>query len=335
MVTKAAAALTSPVTAYLDRTLGVGELAWSTCPEGPLPAYLDHAYTVVCTDLLGTACAFAFRRTSDVPSPSSTSRQIDHLASILRRPVVLVESVIPSWRRKRLIERRVAFVAPGTQLYVPPLGIDLRDGRHRRPTDAIEADRPFPPAAQVVLLDLLLARDRHAHDSHAIANRIRYSVMSISRAARTLERAGLIDRPTRGRNKLLSLRGAPREVWANALPHLTSPVRARYAAPPGAFADAPDAGETALARHSLLAAPATRTVAVSGEAWSKQEGRYPALGAAFEPEPGSVIVEVWTYPPDSLADGPTVDPLSLFLSLGDADDPRIETAREALLEVLA
>lgn len=46
----------------------------------------------------------------------ATAKQLAQLATLLDRPVALVEPRIPSWRRKRLIDRRVAFVAPSTQL---------------------------------------------------------------------------------------------------------------------------------------------------------------------------------------------------------------------------
>ncbi|MFO7590993.1 MAG: hypothetical protein R6X23_08850, partial [Acidimicrobiia bacterium] len=78
-----------------------------------------------------------------------------------------------------------------------------------------------------------------------------------------------------------------------------SPVRARYATPEQAFADALDAGETALANQSMLAPPPVRSVAVSSAAWASYVARHAA--PMHEPgldDPGSVVVEVWTYPPE-------------------------------------
>jgi len=86
----------------------------------------------------------------------------------------------------------------------------------------------------------------------------------------------------------------------------------------------------------MLTPPPARTVAVSTATWANLEahGATPVSAADLD-EPGSVIVEVWTYPPESLSQGPSVDPLSLYLSLRDHDDTRIERARESLTALLA
>ncbi len=47
-----------------------------------------------------------------------------------------------------------------------------------------------------------------------------------------------------------------------------------------------------------------------------------------------MMVEVWTYPPTSLSRDNAVDPLSLYLSLRDHVDDRVEQARETLAAVL-
>ena len=336
MVHTATEPWTAQVAEYLGQVLGVSGLRWRNCGPTRLPVYLDATFEIACTELLGTPCAFAFRRTAEAPSPTATAKQFAQLAALLDRPVVLVEATIPSWRRRRLIERRVAFVAPATQLYLPPLGIDLRDAIRPDHRVAPFDDRePFTPSTQVVLLHLLLDDPNHGGEPEAIANRVGYSPMSISRAARTLERAELIQRPKQGRRRYLRLRGAPKDVWARAQPQLVSPVRARYIAQKQAFVDALAAGETALANRSMLAPPTPRTVAISSTAWADNAARHTARAHHVgHDEPESVVVEVWTYTPESLSQGTSVDPLSLYLSLRDHDDARIERARESLTAVL-
>ena len=86
------------------------------CGPTCLPVYLDATFDIACTELLATPCAFAFRHTAETPSRMATAKRLTQLDTLLDRPVLLVEPSIPAWRRKRLIERRVAFVAPSTQL---------------------------------------------------------------------------------------------------------------------------------------------------------------------------------------------------------------------------
>lgn len=324
------------VSTYLDEALGVGMLRWQDCPDVRLPAFLSAAFDIACVDLLGTVCAFAHRRGADVPSPTATAKQLALLRDTLELPIVLVEPRIPSWRRKRLIEQRVAFIAPSTQLYLPPLGIDLRDTtRGDHPGAPDDQTEPFAPATQVVLLSLLLDAQRHDTEPEALAKVVGYSPMSISRAARALERAGLITRRRRGRHRTLLLHGDPRAVWDRAQPQLVSPVRARYVVPITDLTGALDAGETALSQRSMLAPTPTRTVAVSAAVWSRHgiQRATHAHGDAIE-EAGTMTVEVWTYPPASLSRGNTVDPLSLYLSLRDHVDDRVAQARASLTAVL-
>jgi hypothetical protein len=46
----------------------------------------------------------------------------------------------------------------------------------------------------------------------------------------------------------------------------------------------------------------------------------------------AVEVELWSYPPRAVAEGPVVDRLSLFLSLNGTSDERVESALDELLE---
>jgi hypothetical protein len=327
----------SRVATYLADTLGPSIVRWRNCPHSRLPPFLTASFDIACADLLGTTCAFAYRGGAEVPSPTATAKQLAHVRKALGLPVVLVEPRIPSWRRKRLIEQRVAFIAPAAQMYLPPLGIDLREViRPEYPSDVDDPREPFAPATQVVLLSLLLEATEGGREPEAVAKAVGYSRMSISRAARALERAGLVDRPQHSRHRRLHLVDTPTSVWDRAQSHLSSPVRARYVVPATDLDGALDAGETALAHRSMLAPPSMRTVAVSATVWAGHGSRLDAQ-APFDTidDPGSMRVEVWTYPPESLSSGRSVDPLSLYLSLRDHRDDRVAQAREALPAVLA
>jgi hypothetical protein len=48
-------------------------------------------------------------------------------------------------------------------------------------------------------------------------------------------------------------------------------------------------------------------------------------------DPDVLEVEVWSYDPGPLADQGAVDPLSLYLSLKDNKDERVEAALEGML----
>lgn len=50
------------------------------------------------------------------------------------------------------------------------------------------------------------------------------------------------------------------------------------------------------------------------------------------PEKDSVIIEIWKYSPELLSDTDLADPLSLYLSMKDIEDERIENSLEELLD---
>jgi hypothetical protein len=49
-------------------------------------------------------------------------------------------------------------------------------------------------------------------------------------------------------------------------------------------------------------------------------------------EDAAIIVEVWAYAPELLSEGASVDPLSLYLSMREDPDERVQTALAQLLE---
>jgi len=87
---------------------------------------------------------------------------------------------------------------------------------------------------------------------------------------------------------------------------------------------------------SNIAAPRQPTIAVSPKIWKhlKADALVEPLAPFGVVEPDQMIVETWTYAPDTLSTGPTVDVLSLYLSLRDNQDERVEAALEEAMEAL-
>ena len=110
---------------------------------------------------------------------------------------------------------------------------------------------------------------------------------------------------------------------------LRSPVAERVPTP-GDLLDGPAAGLTALASYTSIAEPGTPVIAVSAPTWRAIRHKL-----AHEPSGGreeaTIEVEAWIYAPAAVRDGPSVDPLSLFLSLRDTTDERVEAALAELI----
>lgn len=330
--------LLSDLQAYLDEALGI-DLRPTPCQHRPLPTYLAHAFDLKCGTILNRDCVFALDRGHEKLTPSAIDKRFQRLrAALAGQQPIFVAPAMTSRERKRLVERRIPFVAPFAQLYLPPLGIDFHD--RLRPREVWREPRkghePFTPATQVVLLWLLQERRSAKMHITQLAMTLRYSQMSISRALRDLEAADLVERPAKGQKRPAKLVHGRLETWRQAQPLLQSPVRTRYATSQRNLPGALLAGIPALAAMSNIAAPRQPTVALSSKIWKKFKADAPVepLAPGGIVEPDQMIVETWTYAPDKLSPGPTVDVLSLYLSLRDDQDERVEVALEEAMGTL-
>lgn len=260
-------------------------------------------------------------------SPVAISKHVTQIREKWDIPVIYVRDCIIAYNRKRLIVQNVPFIVPGTQMYLPALGIDLRE--HFRITRTNSGG--LRPAAQAVLIHVLL---RGAEDCGptALAEALGYSAMTMSRALDELETAGLVRTISKGRTRHLHLANPKREVWKKAQPILRTPIVDRYVIrlTPKMELPGPRAGFDALANYSMLAEPVNICVAISRETWKAMRETH-LVSTAMMDEPGTTIAEIWSYAPDLLANGGWVDRLSLYLSLRDTQDERVLAALDKMI----
>ena len=88
------------------------------------------------------------------------------------------------------------------------------------------------------------------------------------------------------------------------------------------------AGLTALAQKSNLASPSETCYAMSGITWTKQQNKIDHLPQAV---PGLSELQLWSYQPDLVGKSNAVDPLSLWISLKEDADPRIQMALDEMM----
>ena len=92
-----------------------------------LPYFLRDAYDVRALSLRGTCLLMAIQRAGEKLPLANVRTQLQKMEAITGLPVVYVASAMASYERKRLIEHHVPFLVPGNQLYLPDLGLDLRE----------------------------------------------------------------------------------------------------------------------------------------------------------------------------------------------------------------
>jgi DNA-binding MarR family transcriptional regulator len=316
---------------YISQNLGVtvSPARWSG--EGRLPLYLQSGYAFYEAEILDLACLLMTDLGEQSPAAATIRKHMDHVRSKWPGEIIYVRGQVAAYQRKRLIEQKVPFIIPGNQMYLPVLGIDLREHfrRLRRPS------RTLSPATQVVVLHTLLCSDECLCTPAALAERLGYTKMTMTRAFHELDAAGLADISMQGRRRCLTFKSNRRDLWEKALPLLRSPVNKRLHVRLAARKRVgPAAGLSALASYSMLATPSISTAATSVEQWKAFQQREDFAATAAD-DPESQEVEVWSYNPELLSGGQIVDRLSLYLSLKDNEDERVEAALEHMMEAVS
>lgn len=316
---------------YLHETLGVVPRVKPFTDTRGFPHFLRDAFELYELHLMNQAILLAVDKRSRPPAIASLRKQLAALQMRAQRPVAYVIPTLASYERKRLIEQKVPFIVPGNQLYLPSLGIDLREYfRQQAQTERTQ----LSPATQAILVAALLRRPWQANwKPTELATELGYTAMTLSRAIRELTAANLATLRQERRVRVLQSDSAPSKIWESAMPLLRSPVRRTAWALPGSGlrpSQLRQAGLSALAHYTMLAEPQWPVYAVTVPQWNAATRS--GLRVLTEPESDACEWQVWNYSPQLLSGAATVDSLSLTLSLKGENDERVQQALDQLKE---
>ncbi len=320
-------------TQYLRQALGADSMGLIASAAGTtgMPYFLQDTYEIVTGSLAGHSVALACLKQGPVQSPRQTARHVELIRGHLGMPVIVAMATIAAGERQQLIAQGVSFVVPGQQLFAPQLGLILSERFAAAPA---RNSQQVSPATQALLIGFLLQESNdslwHPFQEAAVLG---YAGMTATRAIRELLQLKLFELVTKGRAKHLRLTTTRRELWEKAKPHLHTPVQRTvytYDRAVLQLAQTRLAAESALAQMSMLSAPERIVIAASGDTIqiAKQ------AGIRFEQQslPDAVAVQIWRYPLTLHDTGLCVDPLSLWLSLRESADDRIQLALKEIEE---
>ncbi|WP_230206733.1 hypothetical protein [Novosphingobium sp. Gsoil 351] len=321
---------------YVARAFGATLKLKGIKPKS-LPHFVLDQYRLWEGDLLGRATVLAAVRDRRTGT-GATANFVKHRDLIQRETgaasVLLLLGRTTNAIRHQLIDRKIAFLAPDAQLYVPEALLDVRERSQAREPLRIDANH-LSPTAQVLVLANLLGKDARDVSLTELADRFGSSVMSMSRAADELEARKIAKAHHVGRRRQLNIAAAGVDLWSLAQPYLRNPIRkVRRLAGPAPADLGLLAGESALAELTMLGRPRIERKAVPAAHW-KQLSSGIALRPAGPFDDPHFEVETWAYDPCVLASGRTVDPLSLYLTMRDHADERTAQAADQLLEQFA
>jgi hypothetical protein len=301
-----------------------------------LPIYLGSLYEAWRGDLLEHHYLFLCFKGSQRPTPAQIAGHYRVVRRELNEPIAFVFTDLESFARRRLVQYRVPFVIPGHQMYLPLFLIDLREktgGGSRAPSEPIAH---LSGAAQALLLYYLQKpRASERCSLREWAALLGYTAMTATRIAGELAATQLCTVERKGRKTLLGLDHDRHALWEKALPLLRTPVRGSSYVRFAVKGKLPwlQAGIPALSHHTMLADDGHVVVAMSASEYARALVEGQVHEVPFRDEDAGTV-ERWQYRPEILSDGPTVDPLSLYLSLCDDPDERVQGTLKDLLEAI-
>lgn len=297
-----------------------------------IPLYLQGNYELFESELLGHRVIWAKIRDKFDLSPEQLQKQNLQLKQLLHAPIIFVFEKLESWHRKRLIEKNVGFVQPYKQLYVPDLLLQFNDISRNQKLAEKQVDKLTPPAQLAILYHLQVGSLENKL-FREIANRLNYSAMTVTRLVKELENYQLVT--IEGlKEKSIKFSDLGRELWEKSFSLMTSPVLEIWLT--DHFVQDfhfRKAGDTALATYTMIGESSQPTFAIGKEEFRSLK----TLGTLhqLDKKNGTVKIEVWTYNPVILSNKQDADKLSVYLSLQNAEDERVQAERQELLNQIS
>lgn len=315
---------------YLEETLGIeiSILPWKD--QKKLPLFLVNAYTFFETSLLNNRCLIMVPKNDIDLTPHTIQKHWKQVIEKWNNPCVYISGTTSSYNRKRLIQYRIPFIIPNNQIYIPDFGYDLREHFKQQRVHK----EFFSPATQAVVISTLLREKNERLIPSELAVILGYSPMTMTRAFNELEAAGIGKLIKKGKERWWVFEDTKRGLWEQTNNMLRSPVKSREPMkswPISKMMQMPLAGVSALAEMTMINSPLLPIYAIGIEDYLRiniPKGFY----RLFHIDEADFELETWNYNPTLFSKDGKVDPFSLYLSLRETTDERIEIALEELLE---
>ena len=252
-------------------------------------------------------------------------KQITKQAEILvGMPVVVILDSLTYYERERLISQGVYFIISDKYAFLPSLIVNVQAKKKEK------NPAKLTPVAQYLLLYYLLSeKPKEEYTIKDFEQIMPYNYVALARAVANLEDCKLCSTEIKDNTGIKHIRfgGYKLELWAKAQNYLSSPVKKVLycdAIPEGNFNIS---GVNALSQYSHLNSEQFETRAI----WDKQ---FNLPGTQFNEVEGLYKIEIWKYPTTmpSFSNHIVVDKLSLYLSMKDEPDARIEKELEIMIE---
>lgn len=249
-------------------------------------------------------------------TPLHLKKIAERIEAAKRLPVVFCFEHLLTYERDRLVEQGVYFVVSDKYAFLPTLIINRKSSNQK-------INRIFSPATQYLMLYHLQIKSIAGKTLKELEKVLPYKYKTISKSIQQLQYLGLISFEG-DKEKRIATKFSPQELWKKIQPYLINPIKAvYYGCEP--LDSGKQGGISALSHYSMLAPEDIPTKVVTTDEFKDLKRRdYPLFD--FE---DVQRLEVWKYPP--LGEEGVVDRFSLYLTLKEDKDPRVEKELETMI----
>lgn len=290
--------------------------------EQALPIYLFYGHEFLVAEICGIRYLLVKLLLQDHRGIRGMKKDKQKLESISGMDVLFVLDDITRVERDALIRARIEFLSLPDQVYMPSLGLLLKNRRARKSMPVVS--ETFTASAQMLYL-LMQYQHEQEWSRNEAAERLNMPPTTMTHAAAQLEAAGLIRSRRVGRTVYMSAVSQGYDYYEKAKPYLMNPVqKSFFIAASERTAGGILAGEAVLSDRSDLSCPGYLIYA-----FNKKDDRlksFKAIDSRWQNDEERILVEVWRYDPALFAEEDGADAVSVACSLSGIYDERLEGA---------
>lgn len=296
--------------------------------EKALPAYLasQRSFTILKNNT--SKFLIVTLPQTEVPRISTLRFQLQQFVELAEMPVAFELESVTLFLRNALVHEHIPFIALPTQVYLPFLGTHLQNSFRKQQSTPKEK---MAPATQLLFLYLLYLREGESVTQTQAASALSLTKMTVSRGVEELDQMELITKESKGVSNRIQRNGQALPLLKCALPHMNSPVQSTHRVFLKDIEQLPISGETALAEYTMMNPPSVPYYACGNR--TEIRSRIKELEQPEYVSDGVGYLEVWKYDPAPLAQKGIADVVSVYLSLQNIPNERMEWELENMLEV--
>lgn len=320
---------------YINEVIGLRVAIKPFEMKGQLPLYLIESYDFNIIQIEQRKLLALTLKNSHNFTIGQLEKHQQNIKKQFDLTTVFVFDQLEAYNRKRLVEQKIGFIVPFKQLFIPEFLVDFREIGLTVKTKT----KQLTPTGQLLVLLYILDKYNHKQlesiSFKELASLINVKPMEITRAAANLNDLDLID-INGAKDKRIQFKFPRHELWQHATNEklFVQPVAKTI------YTDTLPNG--CVLKTNASALPEYTDMNPSQQIYyALDKNDYATLkkDPAFKTSPfeDRYGIEIWKYNPAFLSEVAepeehVVDPLSLYLSLREEKDARIEMALDQIID---